>query len=101
MFSPSLHLHPGNIAAEDFEFRQTLIANGVVRPLAQLLVGARKALDNNGGWLVDGWVGGGGCRGAGRAGCLSEWGGQRVGRAVGSAGGGALLGVLQEAVQRV
>jgi hypothetical protein len=36
----------GNIAAEDFEFRQTLISNGVVRPLAQLLVQARKALDS-------------------------------------------------------
>ncbi|KAI7843347.1 hypothetical protein COHA_003044 [Chlorella ohadii] len=35
----------GNIAAEDFEFRQTLIANGVIRPLAQLVVGARKALE--------------------------------------------------------
>ncbi|KAL4419366.1 hypothetical protein ABPG77_001593, partial [Micractinium sp. CCAP 211/92] len=35
----------GNIAAEDFEFRQTLVANGVVRPLARLLVGARQALD--------------------------------------------------------
>lgn len=41
-------LHPGNIAAEDFEFRQTLIANGVVRPLAQLVVGARRALDAGG-----------------------------------------------------
>lgn len=40
----------GNIAAEDFEFRQTLIANGVVRPLAQLVVGARKALDAGGEW---------------------------------------------------
>ncbi|KAI3431378.1 hypothetical protein D9Q98_004432 [Chlorella vulgaris] len=36
----------GNIAAEDFDFRQTLIANGVVRPLAGLLVGAAKALDS-------------------------------------------------------
>ncbi|KAL4440465.1 hypothetical protein ABPG75_003466 [Micractinium tetrahymenae] len=35
----------GNIAAEDFDFRQTLVANGVVRPLAQLVVGARQALD--------------------------------------------------------
>ena len=41
-----LSTHAGNIAAEDFEFRQTLIANGVVRPLAQLLVGARRALDS-------------------------------------------------------
>jgi hypothetical protein len=38
----------GNIAAEDFEFRQTLIANGVIRPLAQLVVGARKALEAGG-----------------------------------------------------
>jgi hypothetical protein len=36
----------GNIAAEDFDFRQTLIANGAVRPLSQLLVGARRALDS-------------------------------------------------------
>ncbi len=39
----------GNIAAEDFEFRHTLIANGVVRPLAQLLVQAAKVLDNRAG----------------------------------------------------
>lgn len=44
----------GNIAAEDFEFRQTLIANGVIRPLAQLVVGARKALEAGGEALCGG-----------------------------------------------
>lgn len=34
----------GNIAGEDVDFRRTLVANGAVRPLAVLVVGAARAL---------------------------------------------------------
>lgn len=44
-------LSPGNIAAEDFDFRQTLVANGVIRPLCLLVTGAAKALDRGSGEL--------------------------------------------------
>ena len=41
----------GNIAAEDVEFRETLIANGAVRPLTQLLMKGSKALVGRDKWL--------------------------------------------------
>lgn len=40
-------LPAGNIAAEDVEFRETLIANGAIRPLTQLMMRADKALNGN------------------------------------------------------
>ena len=36
----------GNIAGEDLAFRETLIANGAVRPLTQLVARAAKALSD-------------------------------------------------------